>query len=30
MGNGIDETLPQLLERVKQTDDFRFVSEVVG
>ena len=29
MGNGIDETLPQLLEKVKQTNDFRFVSEVV-
>ena len=29
MGNGIDETLPQLLEKVKQTDDFRFISEMV-
>ena len=29
MGNGIDETLPQLLEKVKQTDNFKFVSEVV-
>ena len=30
VGNGIYETLPQLLEKVKQTDDFRFVSEVVN
>lgn len=29
VGNGIYETLPQLLEKVKRTNDFRFVSEVM-
>lgn len=29
MGNGIDETLPQLLEKVNEVKEFKFVSEVV-
>lgn len=28
MGNGIEETFPQLLEKVKQATDFQFISEL--
>jgi hypothetical protein len=29
-GNGIEETFPELLERVKAADSFKFISEVVA
>ena len=29
VGNGIYETLPQLLEKVKETNNFKFISEII-